>query len=286
MSRPGIGITCYVERARFTAWDVPASLLPQSYVDRVAAAGGQPVILPPAGAPASLVDLLDGLIVAGGGDVGPARYGAAAHPETGYVRDFRDEAELALVGAALDRGLPFLGICRGMQVLNVHLGGSLHQHLPDVVGHTGHAPVPGEYGRIAVDVEPGGLLAKATGGGALEPAHYHHQALDRLGRGLSVSARTADGCVEAVELAGHPFALAVQWHPEVDADTGLFAAFVDAAGALRTVAADPYHHRPWTSRARRSHSAESSTESREPRRPRGSRPSAARSRRPRRSTST
>ncbi|GIG65798.1 gamma-glutamyl-gamma-aminobutyrate hydrolase family protein [Phytomonospora endophytica] len=286
MTRPVIGVTCYVERARFTAWDVPASLLPQSYVDRVTAAGGQPVILPPTGAPASLVNVLDGLIVAGGGDVDPARYGEPAHPETGYVRDFRDEAELALVGAALDRGLPFLGICRGMQVLNVHLGGSLHQHLPDVVGHTGHAPAPGQYGRIPVEVDAGSALAKVTGAASLEPAHYHHQALDRLGEGLSVSARTADGCVEAVELAGHPFALAVQWHPEVDADTGLFAAFVDAAGVLRAVGATPYHRRPWTSRARRSHSAESSTESPGTRRPRESRPSAAGCRKRPRRTST
>ncbi|GLZ76387.1 putative glutamine amidotransferase [Actinorhabdospora filicis] len=234
MRRPVIGITCYTERARFTAWDVPASLLPRSYVDAVTAAGGQPVILPPTGEPAGLIGVLDGLIVAGGGDIDPARYGREPHAATGYVRDFRDAAEFALTGAALAAGLPFLGICRGMQVLNVHLGGTLHQHLPDHLGHTGHAPAPGEYGRLAVDVRPGTLLAAVTGAASFTPAHYHHQAAERLGAGLVAAATAGDGCVEAVELPGG-FTLGVQWHPEVgaamgvDADTGLFAAFVDAA---------------------------------------------------------
>ncbi|MEV0646992.1 gamma-glutamyl-gamma-aminobutyrate hydrolase family protein [Phytomonospora sp. NPDC050363] len=285
VKRPVIGITCYVERARFTAWDVPASLLPQSYVDRVTEAGGQPVLLPPAGAPAGLVDVLDGLVVAGGGDIDPARYGAPAHPETGFVRGFRDEAEFSLVGAALGRGLPFLGICRGLQVLNVVRGGTLHQHLPEVLGRRVHAPAPGEYGRVPVDVVPGSALAGATGAERFTPAHYHHQAIDRLGEGLAVSARAEDGCVEAVELTGHRFALAVQWHPEVDADTGLFAAFVDAAG-LGLVVSIPYDLRPWTSKARRSPSAGNSTTSPELRPPKGSRRSAAPSRRRLRATST
>lgn len=226
--RPVIGITCYTERARFTAWDVPASLIPRSYVDAVAAAGGQPVILPPAGEPAALTRVLDGLIVAGGGDIDPARYGHEPHETTGYVRDFRDTAEFALTGAALETGLPFLGICRGMQVLNVHLGGTLHQHLPERLGHTGHAPGPGEYGRMPVEVRPGTLLAAATGASGLTPAHYHHQSADRLGEGLVVAATSGDGCVEAVELPGG-FTLGVQWHPEVDPDTGVFAAFIAAA---------------------------------------------------------
>lgn len=138
--RPLIGITCYVETARFTVWETTASLLPHQYLEQIVAAGGQPVIVPPVGEPAALAGRLDGLIVAGGGDVAPTRYGERAHPSTGYVREFRDEAEFALVDAALERGLPFLGVCRGLQVLNVALGGTLHQHLPDVVGHTGHSP--------------------------------------------------------------------------------------------------------------------------------------------------
>lgn len=228
MKRPVIGITCYTERARFTAWDVPASLLPRAYADAVTAAGGQPVIIPPTGEPAALAGVLDGLILAGGGDVDPARYGHAPHAATGFVREHRDAAEFALTGAALAAGLPFLGVCRGMQVLNVHLGGTLHQHLPDHVGHTRHSPGPGEYGRLPVDVRPGSLLAAVTGETRLTPAHYHHQGPDRLGSGLVVSAEAEDGCVEALELPGG-FTVGVQWHPEVDADIGLFAALVAAA---------------------------------------------------------
>jgi gamma-glutamyl-gamma-aminobutyrate hydrolase PuuD len=231
--RPVIGITCYVEPAAFTVWRMPAALLPYAYVERVAAAGGQPVILPPAGDPAPLVERLDGLIVAGGGDLDPGRYGAAAHTSTGYVREFRDEAEFALVGAALAAGLPLLGICRGMQVLNVHLGGSLHQHLPEVVGHAGHAPAPGEFGDLPVRVAPGSTLSGVLGSGTSGAAHYHHQAVDRLGDGLTVSATAEDGTVEAVELAGHPFALGVQWHPETGPDGPLFEALVASAAPAR-----------------------------------------------------
>ncbi|GGK86622.1 gamma-glutamyl-gamma-aminobutyrate hydrolase [Sphaerisporangium melleum] len=233
MSRPVIGITCYVEPAAFTVWRMPAALLPYGYVEHVERAGGQPVILPPAGDPAPLAARLDGLIVAGGGDVDPGRYAAPPHPRTGYIRKFRDEAEFALVGAALDAGLPLLGVCRGMQVLNVHLGGTLHQHLPDVTGHDGHSPAPGEFGHLPVTVEPGSRLAEVLGPGKAEAAHYHHQAVDRLGVGLTVSATCDDGTIEAVELAGHPFALAVQWHPEAAEESRLFEALVTAARALR-----------------------------------------------------
>ena len=231
---PVIGITCYVEPARYTVWDTPAALLPYDYVEQVARAGGQPVILPPIGHPAATVDRLDGLILAGGGDIDPARYGEPPHPATDYIRRFRDDAEFALVNAALADGLPLLGICRGMQVLNVALGGTLHQHLPDTVGHTGHAPAPGRYGRLPVRLTPGSRLAKifdgVCDGDALpDPAHYHHQAIDALGAGLAVTARADDGVIEAVELDGHPFCLAVQWHPEVGEDNRLFAALVDAA---------------------------------------------------------
>jgi putative glutamine amidotransferase len=229
MPRPVIGITCYVEPAAFTVWRMPAALLPYNYVEHVVRAGGQPVILPPAGDPASLVERLDGLIVAGGGDVDPDRYGKQPHEKTGYVRKFRDDAEFEMVGAALDAELPFLGICRGLQVLNVSLGGSLHQHLPDVVGHRGHSPAPGEFGHLPVRPAPGSRLAGVLGTEKAEAAHYHHQATDRLGDGLTVSATSEDGTVEAVELAGHPFALAVQWHPEAGQEGHLFDALVVAA---------------------------------------------------------
>jgi putative glutamine amidotransferase len=230
LSRPVVGITAYVEQARFTVWDMPATLLPHAYVEQVAAAGGQPVVLPPAGDPAALTDRLDALVLTGGGDLNPARYGAAPHDRTGHVRDFRDEAELALVRAALDRGLPLLGICRGLQVLNVALGGTLHQHVPDVVGDTRHCPTPGRYNRFPVRVAAGSRLAGVLGAETVTVPHYHHQAVDRLGAGLTATSWSDDGLIEAAELGAHPFALAVQWHPEADADRSLFAALVAATG--------------------------------------------------------
>ncbi|ETK33915.1 gamma-glutamyl-gamma-aminobutyrate hydrolase family protein [Microbispora sp. ATCC PTA-5024] len=227
MARPVIGVTCYVEPAKFTVWDMPAALLPYMYVEHITRAGGQPVILPPAGDPSSLVGRLDGLIIAGGGDIDPARYGCEAAPQTGYVRKFRDEAEFAMMAAALRAGLPFLGICRGMQVLNVALGGTLHQHLPDVVGSTDHSPAPGTFGRLPVRLSPS--LATIYEAEDLIPAHYHHQAIDKLADGLEATARSDDGTIEAVEVAGAGFALAVQWHPEADEDGPLFDALVRAA---------------------------------------------------------
>ncbi|MDP9860861.1 MULTISPECIES: gamma-glutamyl-gamma-aminobutyrate hydrolase family protein [Streptosporangium] len=226
MSRPVIGITCYIEPATFTVWEMPTALLPYGYVDHVARAGGQPVILPPVGDPAALAGRLDGLILAGGGDVDPARYGQAPHERTGHVRGFRDDAEFGLAHAALERGIPLLGVCRGLQVLNVALGGSLRQHLPDEVGHSGHAPAPGRFGRMPVRLTPGSQIAKILDTETADVAHYHHQAADRLGAGLTVTAHAEDGTVEAVELEGHPFALAVQWHPEADDECPLFEELV------------------------------------------------------------
>ncbi|NUT10778.1 MAG: gamma-glutamyl-gamma-aminobutyrate hydrolase family protein [Nonomuraea sp.] len=228
MTRPVIGITTYVEPARYTVWDLPVALLPYMYVEKVTAAGGQPVLLPPAGDPAGLVGRLDGLILAGGGDIAPARYAEPRHERTGYVREFRDEAEFALMAAALDAGLPYLGICRGLQVLNVALGGSLHQHLPDVVGHTGHSPAPGEFGDLPVVPVPGSRLATALGAVPVTVPHYHHQAVDRLAPGLTVTATAEDGTIEAVELDSGGFAMAVQWHPEAAGDLALFEALTAA----------------------------------------------------------
>ncbi|MFI6989072.1 gamma-glutamyl-gamma-aminobutyrate hydrolase family protein [Nonomuraea wenchangensis] len=229
MRRPLIGITSYVEPATFTVWtDVTVALLPYMYVEQVVRAGGQPVVLPPAGEPAGALRGLDGLVLAGGGDIDPARYGARAHERTGYVRGFRDGAEFALLARALDAGLPYLGVCRGLQVLNVALGGTLHQHLPDVAGHTGHAPGPGVFGHLPVTPVPGSRLAKVLGTEPVTVPHYHHQAVDRLAPGLAVSATAGDGTVEAVELEGAAFVMAVQWHPEEAEDGALFEALVAA----------------------------------------------------------
>lgn len=230
MTRPIIGITAYVEQAQFGAWDSQTTLIPHNYVQRVAAAGGQPVVLPPIAEPEALTSMLDGVIVAGGGDVDPARYQATPHPSVNRVRGFRDEAELALTTQALRCGLPYLGVCRGMQVLNVACGGDLHQHLPDLLGHDAHAPAPATFGRVEVRLEPGSKVAEAAKATTLSPAHYHHQAVDRLGEGLVAVGWSPDGVVEAVELVGHPFALGVEWHPEVDDDLSLFEALVAQAG--------------------------------------------------------
>ena len=241
--RPVIGISVYAEQARWGAWDRPALLLPRSYADSVAQAGGIPVLLPPVPGVEHAVTRLDGLILSGGGDIDPAQFGAAADPQTRSVRPARDTAEFALVAAALARGLPFLGICRGLQVLNVARGGTLHQHLPALVGHDGHAPVPGGYGSHPVRIAAGSRLAGILGDPGetdeFDVPTQHHQAIDRLGDGLTATAWTADGVIEAVELAlparnGHGangswFAMAVQWHPEAGTDPRLFRALVAAA---------------------------------------------------------
>lgn len=228
-TRPAIGLTAYVETARWGAWESAATLVPHRYVSGVAAAGGLPVVLPPVDGVVGLLDRLDGLVLIGGGDIDPARYGAEPHPRTARVRDYRDRAELALADGALERGLPLLGICRGLQVLNVLRGGTLHQHLPDVVGSTVHSPASGTYGQHPVRIEPGSLLAKVLGRDEATVSTHHHQAIDRLGAGVTPVAWADDGVIEAVVVDDHPFALAVEWHPEVDDDPSLFEAFVTAA---------------------------------------------------------
>jgi gamma-glutamyl-gamma-aminobutyrate hydrolase PuuD len=224
-----VGLTAYGERARFGVWDLDAALLPRTYVDMVVAAGGVPVLLPSLPAAAPAVDALDALLVTGGPDVDPAAYGAPRHPRTGPARGERDAAEVAMLRRALDRGIPVLGVCRGLQVLNVTLGGTLVQHLPDEVGHEGHNPSPGVFGTTEVTVDPGSRVAAAVGERVVVRCH-HHQAVDRLADGLVATARAADGTVEAVELAGPAFVAGVQWHPEeVAADCRLFEALVRAA---------------------------------------------------------
>jgi gamma-glutamyl-gamma-aminobutyrate hydrolase PuuD len=229
--RPLIGVTAYGEQARYGVWDHEAVLLPRTYPDVVLAAGGVPVLLPPIPDCAAAVDRLDALVLAGGPDVGPDRYGAAPHPRTGTPRPERDAAELAALHRALERGIPVLGVCRGAQLLNVGLGGTLLQHVPDAVGHSGHNPSPGVFGTIAVTLEPGSRVGAALGPEVSVRCH-HHQALDRVAGGLVVTGRAADGTVEAVELAGSSFVVGVQWHPEEDAtDVRLMAALVTAAAS-------------------------------------------------------
>jgi putative glutamine amidotransferase len=268
---PLIGITTYNDVAQWRDWSAPAAVLPRTYVDAIRRGGGRPALLPPGGTPAEAaltVADLDGLVVAGGDDVDPARYGAAMHPATGAPNAERDAWELAMIDCALAAGLPLLAICRGMQLLNVIRGGTLHQHLPQVVGHEEHSGVADDFGRHAVRIGTAGAISRiltpdearepaagadtgnghqpggpgttfgwpAADGHWIEVATHHHQAVDRLGNGLTGTAWTADGTVEAVEFApaaGTPaprgFAIGVQWHPEETGDARLFSALADAA---------------------------------------------------------
>ncbi|GEC04499.1 gamma-glutamyl-gamma-aminobutyrate hydrolase [Streptomyces spinoverrucosus] len=224
--RPLIGVSTYLEAgARWGVWELDAALLPAGYPRLVQRAGGLAAMLPP-DAPeraAAAVARLDGLVIAGGPDVDPARYGAARDARTGPAARERDAWELALIEAALGAGVPLLGICRGMQLLNVALGGTLVQHLD------GHAEVVGVFGRHAVKPVPGTLYAGVVPEETSVPT-YHHQSVDRLGAGLVASAYAVDGTVEAVELPGEHWVLGVQWHPEMGEDVRVMRALVEAAG--------------------------------------------------------
>jgi putative glutamine amidotransferase len=269
-ARPVIGLSSYAEPASWGAWrDQPAALLATNYTGQVTAAGAIPVLLPPVPGIEATLDRLDALVLSGGADIDPAAYGARPHPATGPLRPDRDTAEFALLAGALRRGLPVLAICRGLQILNVASGGTLHQHLPDLVGHDGHRDVPGSFGRHEVRVDPrsrlGDLLGPPGPGGELRLTvpTLHHQAVDRLGSGLVATAWAADGTIEAAEpgpaAAGRgerrePFLLAVQWHPEAGRDPRLFKALAAAARAYRdqpggTGAGKPAGRQPLDSRA-------------------------------------
>lgn len=231
--RPVIGLTTYREQARWGTWDRQADLLPARYADSVLRAGGVPVLVPPIeGIAAELVRTLDGLVLSGGADIEPSRYGATPHPSVTVVRPDRDAAEIEAFHAALDADLPVLGVCRGLQVMNVALGGDLVQHLPDVVVDANHRGGPSEFARQRVALDAGSRLRDVLGD-ATDVDCYHHQALARLGRDLRVVAHADDGTIEAVEVEGRRFVVGVQWHPEESDDVRLFTALVDAATRAR-----------------------------------------------------
>jgi gamma-glutamyl-gamma-aminobutyrate hydrolase PuuD len=230
-----IGLTTYAEPARMLVWHREFAMLHASYVAATERGGGVAILLPPqpAGGADEVLDRLDALVLTGGADVDPARYGEVPAERTSAPRVQRDEWEMALARGALDRDIPLLAICRGLQIVNVVLGGSLHQHLPDVAGHEGHQPSPGVFGAVDVHIEPGTRTAELIGQRVRVSCH-HHQALDRLALGLTVTGRAADGTVEAVEVPGKSFAIGVQWHPEEDSeDSRLFAALASAGQRYR-----------------------------------------------------
>jgi gamma-glutamyl-gamma-aminobutyrate hydrolase PuuD len=233
MSRPLIGITTYIEPARWGAWELPAALIPHMYVEAVERAGGRALLVPPSqeGVEETL-DALDGLLFSGGGDIDPSTYGAEPHRETAGTRLERDEGELALLEAALARDMPVLTVCRGSQVLNVARGGDLVQHLPDVVGDERHKHTPGVFADHDVRVEPSSKLGELVGERAPVKSH-HHQGFGRIGEGLRDVAWADDGTVEAIEVPAKRFAVGVLWHPEASDDFALFERLVVEAGIYR-----------------------------------------------------
>ena len=239
---PVIGITTYEDQASWRGWSARAAMLPYVYVDAVRRSGGRAVMLPPGGddeEARATVASLDGLVVTGGPDIDPARYGASRHPRTQAPATLRDAWDLAVTSHALRLGVPLLAICRGMQVLNVCRGGTLHQHLPDRVGHGRHDGPPNGFGlhhvRISPDSTLAAILTQEPEDGFIDVPTHHHQAVDLLGDGLKAVAWEEDGTVEAVEagpseLDGFSgFVLGVQWHPEQGSDPRLFTALVHAA---------------------------------------------------------
>jgi gamma-glutamyl-gamma-aminobutyrate hydrolase PuuD len=234
-----IGLTTYAEPASMLVWQREFAMLHASYIAATERTGAIAVLLPPQSAgsaqaaAAEVLDRIDGLVLTGGADVDPRRYGQTPGERTSAPRVLRDDWEIALTTAALGRALPLLAVCRGLQVLNVALGGSLHQHLPEVTGHEGHQPGPGVFGAVDVTTAPGTRTAGLIGPGVRVSCH-HHQAIARLAAGLTVSAVAGDGTIEAAEVAGQAFAVGVQWHPEEDsADARLFAALTAAGRQYR-----------------------------------------------------
>jgi putative glutamine amidotransferase len=231
-----IGICAAVERVRRDPWqEEVVTMVQRTYPTAVQRAGALALVLPPDNAvtesPDLLLDRIDGLLLAGGADVDPASYGAAPHPETGLTWPERDRFEIALARRALARDMPVLGICRGMQLLNVALGGTLDQHLPDSVGNEVHRTVAGTFGEHHVRLEPGSLARAAAGKESFVVRSHHHQGVERVGEGLRVSGRSAeDDLVEAIELPEKRFVLGVIWHPEEDPESRVIAALVEATG--------------------------------------------------------
>jgi putative glutamine amidotransferase len=233
VAKPIVGITTYVTPARFGDWETDSALVPAEYVRAVEAAGGRPLLVPPSReALEETLDTLDAIIFSGGSDLAPDTYGADPHPATAGVVAERDDAELALMTAALERDLPVLAICRGSQILNVARGGDLEQHLPEVVGDDKHKHTPGSFADHGVEIDPRTRVGALLGEHAPVKSH-HHQGFGRLGEGLVASAHAEDGTVEAIEDPARTFTLGVLWHPEAGEDMKLFEELVREGATYR-----------------------------------------------------
>lgn len=231
---PAIGICAAVERVRRDPWDEVVVMVQRTYPAAVQRAGGVALVLPPDEAavsdPDPLLDRIDAVLLAGGADIDPATYGATPHPETGPTWLERDRFEIALARRTLERAIPLLGVCRGMQIMNVALGGTLIQHLDEVIGTDRHRHTPGAFGDHEVQLAPDSLAARAAGAERLAVKSHHHQGVDELGRGLVPTGWSVDeGVVEAIELPDHAFALGVLWHPEEDGRSRVISSLVEAA---------------------------------------------------------
>jgi gamma-glutamyl-gamma-aminobutyrate hydrolase PuuD len=234
VAKPVIGITTYVEDAKWGHWHLEAALIPYDYVRGLERAGARVLLVPPdVDGVEETLDALDGLLLSGGNDLDPESYGADQHPETNGTRPERDRGELALLQAALERDMPVLAVCRGLQVLNVARGGDLVQHLPEQVGHEEHRSVKGVFSDHGVKVDDASRLGSVIGTQVPAVKSHHHQGLGRVGSGLRETAWADDGTVEAVEDPEKRFAVGVLWHPEEGDDGALFRALVDEARAYR-----------------------------------------------------
>jgi putative glutamine amidotransferase len=238
--RPVIAVPTALETARYSVWEAPCALLQMGYVRAVQRAGALCLMIPPDEGlvenPDEILDRVDGLMLAGGADIDPSAYGEPPHPETIGTVPPRDDAELALTRRAIERDMPVLGICRGMQLINVALGGTLVQHLPDLVGHEDHRRHPGSFAGSEHDVrvQPGSLAARVIGEEIHSTKSHHHQGVDRLGDGLVVSARSVlDDLPEALEAPESTFVLGVQWHPEADPGSPVVGALVEEVRSRR-----------------------------------------------------
>jgi putative glutamine amidotransferase len=236
MRRPLIGLTAYARKVQYNNNDVMAGMLPMTYVRAVHATGGRAVLITPDDPGTDVLDSLDGIMFAGGADIDAKHWNAEPHPAID-VDEPRDTSELMLMRAALDMDLPTLGVCRGMQVMAVASGGSLHQHLPDLIGHDGHRAAPGTdpmaadasaYGRHDVVVKTGSR-AHALLGQHLSVNSFHHQGVDDPGEFVATGWCPDDRVLEIIEHPARTFALGVQWHPERTEDLRVFAALTEAA---------------------------------------------------------
>lgn len=229
MSAPVIGVTTSVNVRDYETPEQAVVMVPANYPQAIRRAGGIPILLTEGDDVETLLARLDGIIIAGGRDVDPARYGEEPHERTDNLRPEQDTWESALIATAIERDLPLLCVCRGHQLLAVERGGRLHQHLPETPGYEKHGATGGEWSNHAVEIDPNSRLGSIIGTNVIGNSG-HHQGVADAGD-LTIVGRTEDGLIEALELPGASFLLSMQWHPEMLNQTKVFDALIEAARA-------------------------------------------------------